>query len=124
MLAAECVKAFKDWQETGGIWETAIQQAMASAFLKIDTDLGSCSTTDYAVLPSIADSTGSTAVVVVVDGQHLTVANCGDSRAVLSRRGKTIPLTSDHKVSQSSAMRPPTSDGDREYLGIRSGNRL
>lgn len=104
MLAAECVKVFKDWQETGGIWETAIQQAMATAFLKIDRDLGNCSMTDYAVLPSMAESTGSTAVVVVVDGQHLTVANCGDSRAVLSRHGKTIPLTSDHKVGRSSAI--------------------
>ncbi|MQL77489.1 hypothetical protein Taro_009861 [Colocasia esculenta] len=40
---------------------------------------------------------GSTAVVVVVDGDRVLVANCGDSRAVLSRGGRAVPLSSDHK---------------------------
>jgi protein phosphatase 2C len=41
---------------------------------------------------------GSTAVVVVVGPRHIVVANCGDSRAVLSRGGVPVPLSSDHKV--------------------------
>ncbi|KAI0493559.1 hypothetical protein KFK09_023678 [Dendrobium nobile] len=41
---------------------------------------------------------GSTAVVAVVGGGRLLVANCGDSRAVLSRGGRTVPLSIDQKV--------------------------
>lgn len=44
---------------------------------------------------------GSTAVVAVVDHHRVFVANCGDSRAVLSRGGRAAPLSSDHKVMAS-----------------------
>mmetsp|Transcript_18679 Transcript_18679/g.33749 ORF Transcript_18679/g.33749 Transcript_18679/m.33749 type:complete len:404 (+) Transcript_18679:93-1304(+) len=48
---------------------------------------------------------GSTAIVAVLDctdesksvPRRLTVANCGDSRAVLCRRGQCIDLSEDHK---------------------------
>ncbi|CAH1432487.1 unnamed protein product [Lactuca virosa] len=40
---------------------------------------------------------GSTAVVAVVTPEKIIVANCGDSRAVLCRNGKAIPLSTDHK---------------------------
>ncbi|KAM0843266.1 hypothetical protein ACQ4PT_057820 [Festuca glaucescens] len=43
------------------------------------------------------DHVGSTAVVAVVGQHHVVVANCGDSRAVLCRGGKPVPLSSDHK---------------------------
>lgn len=44
---------------------------------------------------------GSTALVAVVDApwKRLTVANCGDSRAVLCRAGRALPLSTDHKPS-------------------------
>ena len=45
------------------------------------------------------DAVGSTAVVAVVSPCNIVVANCGDSRAVLCRSGKAIPLSTDHKVS-------------------------
>ena len=45
------------------------------------------------------DAVGSTAVVAVVTPCNIVVANCGDSRAVLCRNGKAIPLSTDHKVS-------------------------
>ncbi|KAH8486390.1 hypothetical protein H0E87_025412 [Populus deltoides] len=41
---------------------------------------------------------GSTAVVAVLTPEHIIVANCGDSRAVLSRGGRAIPLSVDHKI--------------------------
>lgn len=44
------------------------------------------------------DAVGSTAVVAIVTPDKIIVANCGDSRAVLCRNGKPIPLSSDHKV--------------------------
>ncbi|URD79301.1 PP2Cc [Musa troglodytarum] len=40
---------------------------------------------------------GSTAVVALVSVDRVVVANCGDSRAVLSRGGQAVPLSSDHK---------------------------
>ncbi|XP_010510497.1 PREDICTED: probable protein phosphatase 2C 24 [Camelina sativa] len=43
------------------------------------------------------DSVGSTAVVSVVTPDKIIVANCGDSRAVLCRDGKPVPLSTDHK---------------------------
>lgn len=44
------------------------------------------------------DAVGSTAVVAILTPDRIIVANCGDSRAVLCRKGKPIPLSSDHKV--------------------------
>ncbi|KAL8191608.1 hypothetical protein R6Q57_028339 [Mikania cordata] len=41
---------------------------------------------------------GSTAVVAIVSPEKIIVANCGDSRAVLCRNGKAVPLSTDHKV--------------------------
>lgn len=41
---------------------------------------------------------GSTAVFAVLTPDHIIVANCGDSRAVLCRGGRAIPLSNDHKV--------------------------
>ncbi|CAN8295147.1 unnamed protein product [Cochlearia groenlandica] len=43
------------------------------------------------------DAVGSTAVVSVITPEKIVVANCGDSRAVLCRNGKAIPLSTDHK---------------------------
>ncbi|KAK3180566.1 hypothetical protein Dsin_032512 [Dipteronia sinensis] len=40
---------------------------------------------------------GSTAVVAVLTAHHIIVANCGDSRAVLCRGGRAVPLSHDHK---------------------------
>ncbi|XP_062073346.1 probable protein phosphatase 2C 75 isoform X3 [Humulus lupulus] len=45
---------------------------------------------------------GSTAVVAVLTPDHIVVANCGDSRAVLCRGGgRAIPLSHDHKPDRS-----------------------
>ncbi|KAJ0970282.1 hypothetical protein J5N97_023159 [Dioscorea zingiberensis] len=44
-----------------------------------------------------SDVVGSTAVVAIVSRSRIFVANCGDSRAVLSRSGRALPLSDDHK---------------------------
>ncbi|KAK8662460.1 hypothetical protein V6N13_092033 [Hibiscus sabdariffa] len=43
------------------------------------------------------DAVGSTAVVAIVTPDKIIVANCGDSRAVLCRKGVAVPLSDDHK---------------------------
>lgn len=43
---------------------------------------------------------GSTAVMVVLTPTHIVAANVGDSRAILRRYGKCIPLTFDHKPNK------------------------
>lgn len=42
---------------------------------------------------------GCTAVVALLKGNRLYIANAGDSRAVLCRKGTSLPLSFDHKPS-------------------------
>ncbi|KAL8553532.1 hypothetical protein ACS0TY_002008 [Phlomoides rotata] len=56
--------------------------------------------TDQAILSHNPDlgRGGSTAVTaILINGRHLWVANVGDSRGVLSRRGQAIQMTVDHE---------------------------
>ncbi|KAL1519355.1 hypothetical protein AB1Y20_022881 [Prymnesium parvum] len=46
-------------------------------------------------------SCGSTAVALLVTPRYLTVANLGDSRAVLCRKGNALPMSKDHKPRSS-----------------------
>ncbi|PNH06386.1 putative protein phosphatase 2C 8 [Tetrabaena socialis] len=43
------------------------------------------------------DTTGSTAVMALVGDAAIWIANCGDSRAVLSRAGGVLQLSQDHR---------------------------
>jgi serine/threonine protein phosphatase PrpC len=45
------------------------------------------------------ERSGSTCVVVLVTPSHIICANAGDSRAILRRAGKVLPLSFDHKPS-------------------------
>lgn len=45
----------------------------------------------------VGKDSGTTAIVAVIHGNKLYVANVGDSRCVLFRSGKAIPLSTDHK---------------------------
>lgn len=59
--------------------------------------------TDVEFLDSEKDTfrdDGSTASTAVLVGSHLYVANVGDSRTVISKAGKAIPLSEDHKPNR------------------------
>lgn len=45
----------------------------------------------------VSGSCGTTALTALVIGRHLMVANAGDCRAVLCRRGRAVDLSFDHK---------------------------
>jgi serine/threonine protein phosphatase PrpC len=51
------------------------------------------------VAKSPMERSGSTAVVVVMTPHHIICANSGDSRAILRRHGRVLPLSFDHKPS-------------------------
>mmetsp|Transcript_578 Transcript_578/g.1619 ORF Transcript_578/g.1619 Transcript_578/m.1619 type:complete len:444 (-) Transcript_578:139-1470(-) len=65
---------------------------------------------------------GSTAIIALIDlgdgagpprPRRVTVANCGDSRAVLCRKGKAVELSEDHK---------PESPGEEERIRKAGGH--
>ncbi|KAL6615723.1 hypothetical protein ACP70R_037993 [Stipagrostis hirtigluma subsp. patula] len=73
----------------GAAWK----EAMAACFARVDGEVGGADEDDGGGEHTV----GSTAVVAVVGPRRIVVANCGDSRAVLSRGGVAVPLSSDHK---------------------------
>eukprot|EP00249_Psilotum_nudum_P009208 c21780_g2_i1 orf=644-2134(-) len=85
------------------------QQVMASCFLRVDSEMGgSCprgagcqrlkGNPNCCAKPCAPETVGTTAVVAVLSPTQIVVANCGDSRAVLIKRGMAIALSQDHKV--------------------------
>ncbi|KAG6490227.1 probable protein phosphatase 2C 52 [Zingiber officinale] len=75
--------------------------------LMVDTKVAISETfkrTDSDFLASESNTTrddGSTASTAVLIGKQLFVANVGDSRAVICKAGKAIPLSDDHKPNRS-----------------------
>lgn len=65
--------------------------AMKEGFLLTDREyFKSCSIDEH-------KESGTTALAALLWGRRLVIANAGDSRAVLSRKGKAIELSRDHK---------------------------
>jgi serine/threonine protein phosphatase PrpC len=75
-------------------------------------------------LPEHPVHAGATAIVAVLTGKILTVANAGDSRAVLCRaNGVVLPLSYDHKPQQDREMtRITRSGGFVNHFGRVNGN--
>eukprot|EP00210_Caulerpa_lentillifera_P009032 g8620.t1 len=47
-----------------------------------------------------AERVGTTALIALVNPQYITVASCGDSRAVLYRSGHSIQMSNDHRLDE------------------------
>ncbi|CAN7061722.1 unnamed protein product [Brassica rapa subsp. trilocularis] len=66
-----------------------VKKAIKNAFLKADYEFADDSSLDI--------SSGTTALTAFIFGRRLIIANAGDCRAVLGRRGRAIELSKDHK---------------------------
>ncbi|KAM1909270.1 hypothetical protein ACFX13_038048 [Malus domestica] len=66
-----------------------LDRAIKSAYLKAD-----CA---FADVISLDISSGTTALTSLIWGRTLIVANAGDCRAVLGRRGRAVEMSKDHK---------------------------
>ena len=65
---------------------------------------------------------GCTACVVLMKNQTLYVANAGDSRTVLAKKGKAVELTVDHKPELESELKRITKAGGSVVDGRVDGN--
>lgn len=75
---------------------TNTEKALAEGFLACDEALRKYTQEEDKGSPFA----GCTANVAIVRENIITVANCGDSRAVLADEGKAIPMSEDHKPNR------------------------
>ncbi|XP_010029573.2 probable protein phosphatase 2C 47 [Eucalyptus grandis] len=68
---------------------TGLKKSVKSAFVKADDA--------FAEAGSLDSSSGTTALTALILGSNMLIANAGDSRAVLGKRGRAIELSRDHK---------------------------
>ncbi|KAJ0968999.1 hypothetical protein J5N97_021876 [Dioscorea zingiberensis] len=67
----------------------SVEKAIRSAFVKIDHAFADACHLDH--------SSGTTALTTLIFGRSMLIANAGDCRAVLGKRGRAIELSRDHK---------------------------
>ncbi|KAF3670602.1 putative protein phosphatase 2C 47 [Capsicum annuum] len=71
-----------------------VKKAVRNAFQKADSTL--------ADTKSLDSTSGTTALIALILGRTMLIANAGDSRAVLGKRGRAIELSKDHKPNATS----------------------
>ncbi|KAG4197211.1 hypothetical protein ERO13_A05G009800v2 [Gossypium hirsutum] len=92
-----------------------IERVVASAFLQTDTAFAEACALDSAL------ASGATALAALVLGRMLVVANVGDCRAVLCRRGKAIEMSRDHKSNCNRERKRIEALGGSVYDGYLNG---
>mmetsp|Transcript_19618 Transcript_19618/g.45674 ORF Transcript_19618/g.45674 Transcript_19618/m.45674 type:complete len:471 (-) Transcript_19618:149-1561(-) len=102
VLLVDMVQAACREQMAAGSSQPSLAMALEQALPRLDTSLRSGPWGLARLLPSMLHpfaACGSTACVAAVDfsRREVIVANVGDSRAMLIRKGKAIPLSDDHK---------------------------
>ncbi|CAL1400050.1 unnamed protein product [Linum trigynum] len=89
------------------------KKAVRNAFVKADHALADAKTVDT--------SSGTTALTALILGRRMLIANAGDSRAVLGKRGRAIELSKDHKPNCTSERQRIERLGGVIYDGYLNG---
>lgn len=92
-----------------------VERVIASAFLQTDSAFAKACSLDAAL------ASGTTALAALVVGRLLVVANAGDCRAVLCRRGNAIDMSNDHKPMCSKERKRIEASGGYVYDGYLNG---
>ncbi|PON90490.1 Protein phosphatase [Trema orientale] len=92
---------------------TCWEKAITGAFLKADYAFADASSLDI--------SSGTTALTALIFGRTMIVANAGDCRAVLGRRGRAIEMSNDHKPNCTSERLRIEKLGGAIYDGYLNG---
>ncbi|CAN6456235.1 unnamed protein product [Victoria cruziana] len=92
-----------------------IEKVITAAFLQTDNSFAEACSLDAAL------ASGTTALTAVIVGRSLVVANAGDCRAVLCRRGKAIEMSRDHKPGSTREMRRIEASGGYVSDGYLNG---
>ncbi|KFK32556.1 hypothetical protein AALP_AA6G258400 [Arabis alpina] len=92
-----------------------INKVISSAFLQTDIAFSEACAMDASL------ASGTTALAAILFGRLLVVANAGDCRAVLSRQGKAIEMSKDHKPMSSKEKRRIEASGGYVYDGYLNG---
>lgn len=116
----------------------AMEKALAACFIRIDEllrtvegtkeifkiskNLPDSTVVDFAKIQSQIPSSGCTAVVSLIQGNRLWVANAGDSRCVLARNGTALAMSTDHKPELPEEIARITSAGGFITDGRVNGN--
>ncbi|XP_057517788.1 probable protein phosphatase 2C 2 [Amaranthus tricolor] len=80
---------FPEFSELNDVFLEGVENCLRKAFLQADLALSDdC---------SVSTSSGTTALTALILGRHLLVANAGDCRAVLCRKGDAIDMSQDHR---------------------------
>nr|XP_043636982.1 probable protein phosphatase 2C 27 [Erigeron canadensis] len=90
-----------------------LKKAIRSAYLKVDQAFAENSSVDI--------SSGTTALTTFIFGRMMLVANAGDCRAVLGKRGRAIELSNDHKPNSISERHRIEQLGGVIYDGYLNG---
>ncbi|OAY85336.1 putative protein phosphatase 2C 27 [Ananas comosus] len=90
-----------------------MEKAIKSAFVRTDHA--------FADSRSLDRSSGTTALTAVIFGRTLFIANAGDCRAVLGKRGRAIELSKDHKPNCKSERLRIEKLGGMVYDGYLNG---
>lgn len=95
-VSAHCAKqllnAIRDCTDLSELSPETVKEGIKTGFLRLDEQMR-----EMPEIVSGEDKSGSTAVCAFVSSKHIFFANCGDSRAVLSRGGRVSYSTEDHK---------------------------
>ena len=70
-----------------------IQNCIKNSFAAIDAKFAR-------LYPKECKQTGSTAVIALIVGNKMYIANVGDARGIICRNGKAIDLSVDHKAKR------------------------